>query len=173
MNNEHPMRGELIALERELRADVARVWPMWTTKAGLERWWGPDGFRSEVTRIEVRVGGGFEIAMTAVEPEIIAYLKSTGVAVTTHDRGDYDDVQVHRRLAWHGAVDFVPGVDPYTNETTVDMWPLDGGGTRVVVNITSMHDAHWTKMKTMGWDGQLDKLVALVARRPGAPDGAS
>lgn len=155
-------QASLISMERTLKTSVDKVWPMWTTKAGLEKWWGPEGFESIVNAIDVRVGGGFEIAMTAKQPEIIAYLQSSGVPVTSYDRGTYSDTQVHRRLAWTGVVDFVPGVTPYNSDTTVDMWPLDGGGTRLVVNVTPMHDAHWTNMKKMGWDGQLDKLVRIT-----------
>lgn len=33
-----------ITLERTYRAPIADVWEMWTTKEGIESWWGPDGF---------------------------------------------------------------------------------------------------------------------------------
>lgn len=161
MNQQH-----LMPMERTLRAPLERVWWSLTTQEGLASWWGPEGFRSVVSRIDVRVGGGFEIAMTAERPEIIAYLNSTGVPVTSFDRGDYTDVHMQQRLAWTGIVDFVPGVDSYGSSTVVELTSLPDGGTRVVVYLTPMHDAHWTTMKTMGWEGQLNKLEQVLSEAP-------
>ena len=133
---------------------------------GLESWWGPEGLRSVVNHVDVCVGGGFEIAMTAVRPEIVAYPKSTGVPVTSFDRGTFTDVQLQQRLAWTGIVDFVPGVDSYGSSTVVELTSLPDGGTRVLVYLTPMHDAHWTTMKTMGWEGQLNKLEQVLSEAP-------
>jgi uncharacterized protein YndB with AHSA1/START domain len=154
-----------IKLERTLRAPVERVWRLWTTKEGLEKWWGPEGFASIVNRIDVRVGGGYEIAMTAVRADIVAYLESSGAPLTSHDRGDYTEVVEHARLAWTSGVDFIPGVPKYDSDSSVDMRPLADGGTHLVVTLEAMHDGHWTKMKTMGWEQQLAKLEQLLAER--------
>ncbi len=35
-----------ITLERTYKASLQDVWDMWTTKEGIESWWGPDGSRS-------------------------------------------------------------------------------------------------------------------------------
>jgi uncharacterized protein YndB with AHSA1/START domain len=158
----NPKQPSLMPMERTLRAPVERVWRRFTTKEGIESWWGPEGFRSVVNHVDVRVGGGFEIAMTAERPEIIAYLKSSGVPVTSYDRGTYTDVQLQQRLAWSGVVDFIPGVDSYGSDTVVELTSLPDGGTRLVVQLTAMHNAHWNSMKTMGWEGQLKKLEELL-----------
>ena len=44
-------------LERMLKASPEKVWAMLTIREGLERWWGPDGFRVVVQHLDVRVGG--------------------------------------------------------------------------------------------------------------------
>ena len=31
-------------LERNFNASIDDVWELWTTKDGIESWWGPDGF---------------------------------------------------------------------------------------------------------------------------------
>ena len=36
--------GPKITFERTFRATVGEVWDLWTTKKGLESWWGPQGF---------------------------------------------------------------------------------------------------------------------------------
>lgn len=144
-------------VERTLKAPVEKVWKMWTTKEGLEKWWGPEGFRSEVRHLDVRTGGRFEIAMTATVPEIIAHLEALGVGKTSFAKGDYSEVAPQQRLAYTNAVDFVPGVAPYTTTTRVELSP-EGSGTRLVVHNDVMHDAPWTERARMGWEQQIGKL---------------
>src|SRR5262245_47945643 len=37
-----------VTLERTFDAPIEDVWDLWTTKDGIESWWGPEGFRVEV-----------------------------------------------------------------------------------------------------------------------------
>jgi len=76
-------------IERMLKASPEKVWMMWTTREGLERWWGPEGFNVEVLHIDVRVGGHFELIMKTEVPEIIAMLKEGGMGASSRLRGDY------------------------------------------------------------------------------------
>ena len=46
-----------IRLERMLDGDIADVWDLWTTKEGIESWWGPDGFAVTVQELDLRPGG--------------------------------------------------------------------------------------------------------------------
>ena len=43
-----------VVIERTYRATVEELWELWTTKEGLESWWGPAGFRTDVHAIEAR-----------------------------------------------------------------------------------------------------------------------
>jgi uncharacterized protein YndB with AHSA1/START domain len=149
-------------IDRTLKAPVEKVWKMWTTKEGLEKWWGPEGFESVVRILDVRVGGRFEIVMTAVVPEIVEHLKSSGMGPSSVAKGDYTDVEANRRLAYANAIDFIPGVAPYTSTTTVELSPSPGGGTRLVVVNDAMHDDQWTEMARMGWEQQIGKLEKAV-----------
>jgi hypothetical protein len=36
-------------LERTYRVPIEDLWELWTTKAGFESWWGPEGFASRYT----------------------------------------------------------------------------------------------------------------------------
>ena len=85
-------------IDRTLKAPVEKVWKMWTTKDGLEKWWGPEGFSSTVRHLDVRAGGRFEIVMTAMLPEIIAHLKAAGMGASSVAKGDYTVVEANRRL---------------------------------------------------------------------------
>jgi uncharacterized protein YndB with AHSA1/START domain len=149
-------------IDRTLKAPIEKVWKMWTTKEGLEKWWGPEGFTSLVQHLDVRVGGRFEIVMTAMVPEIIEHLKAAGMGASSVAKGDYIRVEPNRRLAYTNAVDFVPGVAPYMTTTVVEMSAVPGGGTRLLVLNDVMHDEQWTRMATMGWTQQIGKLEELI-----------
>jgi uncharacterized protein YndB with AHSA1/START domain len=148
-------------IERTLHASADTVWRMWTTREGLEAWWGPEGFTSSVRELDVRVGGRFEIAMIATNPDIVRFLESSGVPTTSFAKGDYTEVSPTRRLAYTNAMDFVPNVAPYRTTTTVEITAIDERTTRLVVINDAMHDAHWTSMASQGWEQQINKLVSV------------
>ena len=58
-------------VERVYRARVEELWELWTTKAGFESWWGPEGFRAEVSALEARVGGPLHYDIIAATPEMV------------------------------------------------------------------------------------------------------
>jgi uncharacterized protein YndB with AHSA1/START domain len=162
-----------VTLERVFKADVPRVWVMWTTKAGVEKWWGPKGFTSEVRQLDVRPSGRLEIAMTATAPEEVRAMREAGLDLTSLHKATFTEVEGFRKLAFTSEVDFVPGVAPYTTDTTVEFHKVTGG-TKVVVVTDAMHSPAWTEMATQGWGSQLDKLHELLAAEPpGEGPGAS
>ncbi len=149
-------------VERMLKASPEKVWSMWTTREGLERWWGPEGFSVQVLSIDVRVGGHFELIMKTEVPEIVAMLEQGGMSATHRLRGDYTVVERSRRLAYTNLVDFVPGVATYKATTSVELTAVSGG-TRIAVTNDVMHDPMWTERARMGWEQEIGKLErALV-----------
>ena len=149
-------------LERMLKASPEKVWQMWTTREGLERWWGPEGFSVQVLHIDVRVGGHFELIMKTDVPEIVAMLKEGGMSASNRLRGDYTVVEPNRRLAYTNAVDFVPGVAPYR--------PRPGSSSRPSTvapasrsPTTSCTTRLWTERARMGWEQEIGKLERALA----------
>ena len=57
-----------ITLERTYKASLQDVWDLWTTKEGIESWWGPDGFSVKVRKLDLRPGGELHYALTATAP---------------------------------------------------------------------------------------------------------
>lgn len=161
--NQKALNTKQFVIDRALKAPVDKVWRMWTTKEGLEKWWGPEHFSSVVRHLDVRAGGRFEIVMTALLPEIIAQLKAGGMGASSVAKGDYTVVEPNRRLVYTNAVDFVPGVPPYTTTTMIEMSATPSGGTRLIVTNDMMHDEQWTAMATMGWTQQIGKLEKLLS----------
>jgi uncharacterized protein YndB with AHSA1/START domain len=156
------VNSKQFVIDRTLKSPLEKVWKMWTTKAGLEKWWGPEHFKSTVRHLDVRVGGRFEIVMTAMLPQIIAHLKASGMGESSVAKGDYTVVEPNQRLVYTNAVDFVSGVPPYPSTTVVEMCAVPSGGTRLIVTNDVMHDEQWTAMATMGWTQQIGKLEKLM-----------
>ena len=154
-----------LTLERTFRASIHEVWELWTTREGIEAWWGPDGFSVEVQSLELRPGGDLVYVMSAVAPEQIDYMKKAGMPVSTHHTLTFIEVSAPRRLAYTNTVDFVPGVEHYQVATLLELCEVEGGGTRLVLTFDAMHDDRWTQLARMGHESELERLDKLLAAR--------
>jgi uncharacterized protein YndB with AHSA1/START domain len=150
-----------VSIERTVDGTVEDVWELWTTKDGIESWWGPDGFEVKVRRLDFQLGGELLYAMTATAPEQIEFLKKAGMALTTESLVTYTDVVPLRRLSFTQIADFIPGVKPYQVATTVE-FEATSRGVRLVLILDAMHDEYWTKMAVMGWENELGKLAKVL-----------
>ena len=151
-----------VTLERTFEARLDDVWELWTTKAGIESWWGPEGFRVEVRALDLRPGGHLDYAMTATEPDQIDFLRKAGMPISSQHRNTFTTVEAERRLVYTSSVDFVPGVKPYLVTTAVDL-EATSGGVRMLLTIDAMHDEHWTGLMLAGWESELGKLGRVLA----------
>ncbi|HEY2319605.1 MAG TPA: SRPBCC domain-containing protein [Solirubrobacteraceae bacterium] len=73
-------------LQRTYPASAGLVWELSTTAAGLEEWWGPDGFETRVNELDLRPGGQVRYTMTATGPEQVAFVRSLGMALSSEFR---------------------------------------------------------------------------------------
>ena len=153
--------GKRIALERIYRATVQDVWDLWTTKEGIESWWGPGGFAVTVRKLDLRPGGQLLYAMTAVDPPQVEFMKKAGMPLTTEARITYTDIVPLRRLAYIHLTDFIPGVEPYDVATVVELLAV-GQGVRMVLTFDAMHSDEWTQRAVMGWESELGKLTKVL-----------
>ena len=154
-----------ITMERVYQADVRDVWDLWTTKEGIESWWGPGGFTVKVHKLDLRAGGELLYAMTAIDPPQVAFMKKAGMPLTTEARITFTEVVPLERLAYVHLADFIPGVEPYDVATVVELHKTSGG-VRMVLSFDAMHNDEWTQRATMGWKSEIGKLSALLAGRP-------
>ncbi len=151
-----------VSIERTLAGAAAKdVWSLWTTKEGIESWWGPDGFEVKVRRLDFHLGGELLYAMTATAPDQIEFMKKAGMPLTTESLVRYTDVVPLKRLAFTQMADFIPGVKPYEVATTVE-FEMIPEGVRLVLTLDAMHDEHWTKMAVMGWENELANLGRVL-----------
>ena len=150
-----------LEIERTFRATLEDVWDLWTTKEGIESWWGPDGFTVNVRRLDLRPGGVLEYAMTATGPPQIEFMKRAGMPLTTESRITYTEVAPKQRLAYDLLADFVQGVEPYTVSTLVS-FESSAEGVKLALSFDAMHDEPWTRMAVAGRESELDKLAKAL-----------
>lgn len=157
------MKNE-ITIERSYGATLDEVWDLMTTKEGIEAWWGPEGFRVEVTGLELRKGGHLDWAMIADTPQMVAVMKQSGMKARTEHRNTFTEVTPKTALAWTSQADFIPGVTPYPTGARVELRAA-GSEVKVTVTVSRMHDQMWTDRQRTGWEMQLSKLDKLITNR--------
>ena len=152
-----------ITLKRTYEASLQDIWNLWTTKAGLESWWGPEGFTVTVRKLDLRPEGELLYAMTATGLPQIEFMKQAGMPLTTEARLTYVEVSPMRRLAYVHLVDFIPGVQAYDVATVVE-FHAERNRVRMVVHLDAMHNDEWTQQAVRGWESQLSKVDQFFRR---------
>lgn len=146
-----------IVIERTYKATVRELWDLWATKEGFESWWGPEGFRVEVHKLEPRIGGTLHYDMIADSPEMIAAMLDAGRPASHPTRSRFSQWAPHTRLAITSVIDFLPGIETYESAIEVDF--IDQGAmARMVVTLEPLHDPQFSQMQGMGMTCQLTKL---------------
>lgn len=153
-----------LTLERTFEASIEEVWDLWTTKEGIESWWGPEGFSVEVEALDLRPGGDLIYAMSATGPEQMEYMTKAGMPLITQNRLTFEEVDPPRRLVYRNHVEFIPDVKPYEVETVLELESVEDG-VHVVVSFDAMHDESWTRLAVMGHESELARLEHLLASR--------
>jgi uncharacterized protein YndB with AHSA1/START domain len=153
-----------ITMERTFTATLDEVWELWTTKDGIESWWGPIGFETKVARLELRVGGALEYSFTAVGPDQVKFMKDAQQPLTQHMKARYTLVQPKTAAAWQNLVEFIPGITPYEVESRFDL-EARGKQVHMKLRFDAMHDEQFTQFAEMGWKEELGKLEQRLMSR--------
>lgn len=158
------MTTQKIQIERTYPAAPEKIWELWTTAAGIEAWWAPDGFEVRVDKLEPHPGGTLTYTMTATGPEQVAFMEGAGLPLSTTSTKTFTTVEPIGHLAYSTLADFIPGVEPYEFLTEVELRPTPDGGTHVVMTADAMHDEEWTGRLTAGRANEMDNLASVVGR---------
>jgi len=153
-----------LTLERTYDASPEEVWEVLTTKQGIEAIMGPDGFKAEVTKLDLRPGGELVYVMRAIGREQVEYMTKAGLSLVTRQTVSFAVVDPPRRLVTRDRADFIPGVDPYEVETVIEL-ESDAGGTHLVITFDAMHDERWTENAKLGREQELRKIGEFLAKR--------
>ncbi len=163
MTIERTSRSNAARLERAYDAPAELIWELFTTAAGLEEWWVPDGFVTRVSELELRPGGHVLYTMTATAPEQVAFVRDLGLPLSNEFRRTFTEVAPPGRLAYRSVIDFVPDHEPYEHLTTIDIEPA-GERTHVVMTLDPLHDETWTQEYRAHRSAELDKLEVAIRR---------
>lgn len=153
-----------IVIERTYASSIDELWDLWTTKEGVESWWGPEGFAVKVHQLDLRPGGQMLYAMTAVDPAQVNFMKQAGMPLTTEAKLTYTEVVRKTSIGYTHRADFIPGIEPYEVGNRVD-FHAEKGRVRMVLTLDPMHSDEWTQRAVMGWESQLGKLERIAANR--------
>ena len=83
--------------------------------------------------------------------------------LTIESRATYTEVIPQRRLAFTQLADFIPQVDPYVVETTVDFY-ASKRDVRMVLIFDAMHDETWTAKAVTAWETELARLAKMLGK---------
>ena len=150
-----------IVLERELRGSVDAVWRSWTTIAGLEAWWGPEGWATTVL-----------VARRAARRSVAFRDGARGRPARGVDPGGL--LRGHLGL---GALvrRGILGRDrrrprPESHAVTVEFFGVEPGRTRLVLRTRFTSVERLEQIAAMGmvdgWAGGFDRLDDLLRREP-------
>jgi uncharacterized protein YndB with AHSA1/START domain len=132
---------------RELDAPVGRVWDAWHDPRKIAAWWGPAGFHSTVTSLEVRPGGRFEVVMHGPDG--------------TDDPNVYvfDHVEEHRQLVYTDLGSEQFGLAPF--QSVLD---LEGVGDKTRVVLTARFRSEEDERKHVEEFGAIEGSQQLLQR---------
>jgi uncharacterized protein YndB with AHSA1/START domain len=150
-----------VRVSRVFSASRETVFRAWSSADHVKRWFCPDGYSVPEAKVEMRVGGRFEVCMRSPD------------GVDHWTRGTFTEVAAPERLAIdHHVIDPCGGGPLFSALTRVNFSDRDSGGTLMeVVQTYSVAGAaqaeQMLKGAPEGWRQTLDKLEAEVARMHG------
>jgi len=153
-----------LTLERTYEATPEEIWELWTSRDGIETLLPPDGFKVEVSKLDLRPGGDLVYVMTAVGREQVEYMTKAGLSLVTEQHVVFVEIDPPRRLVSRELADFIPGMEPYEVETVLGLKAVEGG-THLALTFDAMHDDRWTENARLGREQELRRLGELLAKR--------
>ena len=150
-----------IIITRIFDASRELAWKAWTEPALVMRWWGPEGFTSPFSTIDLRVGGKYLYAMRSPEGQDFW---STGVY--------REIVPPERIVAMDNFSDEKGNIVPASHHGMSGDWPSEllvtvtfeeqNGRTRFTLRHEGIPPGLMSDLTTAGWNGSFDKLAGVL-----------
>lgn len=146
-------------IERSWQAPIALIWELFTTKPGIESWFGPKGFDARVDRIELRQGGAFDFTMMARDAEMIARFEAMGRPSSWSNTAVFTQVEAPCLLVYESEVPMGQGTT-----TFVHRFELREDGDTVHLRLTlEAGSAEAMGGAAMGWRSSLVRFDERVS----------
>ena len=151
-----------LTLTRVFDAPRETVWKYWTDKSLLEQWWGPSGVTAPVVEMDVKPGGKIYIVMKA-GPDLGQFAGQEWPM-----SGTYQTVEEPQKIVYTSEA--LLNDKPFLETLTTVTLEEENGKTTMTVHIVvtkavSQAATGALAGMEMGWNQQLDKLVAMVAKK--------
>lgn len=147
-----------LRLSRVLRARRETVFQAWSAAEHVSRWFAPEGCELLEAKVELRVGGAFEVNMRAPNGE------------ANWLRGTFVEIEPNARLVIDMRIDDSDGKPLFRAFTELDFADAPGG-TRIDVTQTytliDLSKAWMLAGAPQGWNSTLDNLGREAARMEG------
>jgi uncharacterized protein YndB with AHSA1/START domain len=156
------MQPEPLRLSRVFHARRETVFRAWSSADHVKRWFSPETYSVSDAKVEMRVGGPFEVCMRSPAGE------------DHWSRGTFVEVTPHSRLVVDMRVDGNAGEPLFRAYTEVDFSDALGGTRMDIVQTYTFMDpsiaAPMVKGAPEGWRTTLDKLEKEVVRMQGGAE---
>jgi uncharacterized protein YndB with AHSA1/START domain len=160
--NQNSGERELV-ITRIFDAPRELLWKAWTDPELVKRWWGPKGFTSPVSKIDLRVGGVYLNCMRS--PDGQDYW-STGVY--------REIVELERIVCTDSFSDAEGNVIPASNYGMSGEWPLEllvtvtfeeyEGKTKMTLQHVGIPAGENRDLTEAGWNESFDKLAEYLEK---------
>jgi uncharacterized protein YndB with AHSA1/START domain len=148
-----------LRLSRIFHARRETVFKAWSTAEHVKRWFSPETYSAPDAKVEMRVGGAFEVCMRSPQGE------------EHWTRGVFSEVAPHSRLVIDMQTSDAAGRPLFTARTEVDFADVLGGTKMDVLQTYVFIDpstaAPMVAGASEGWRTTLDKLETEVVRMQG------
>ena len=164
ITRERPVTRSLdreLVITRIFDAPREQVWKAWTEPEHTKRWWGPKGFTSPVSRIDLRVGGKYLNCMRSPEGRDFW---STGVyrEIVPLERIVCTDSFADENGSVVPAMHYGMGPDfPLEMLVTVTFEELEGG-TKLTLRHAGIPEGRMSELTEAGWKESFDKLAGVL-----------
>lgn len=138
-----------LVITRIFDAPRRLVFKMWTEPEHLVHWWGPRGFTTICSRMEVRPGGAWSRSMRAPDGSII------------RKHGVYREIVAPERLVFTYATNDIVGDASPETLVTVTFADLDGK-TRLTLHQAAFQSVATRDDHRRGWTGALEGFAAYL-----------
>ena len=150
-----------LTLTRVFDAPIEKVWEYWTDPKLIQQWWGPNGVTNPTCVWEAKPEGNIHIVMLAGQE--LGPMAGQEWPMT----GEFQEVVAPEKLVYSSNA-IMDGKVVLETLTTVTFAEDNGKTTmtvHIVVTMVTEEGKFALQGMEMGWNQQLDKLVAMVAKR--------
>jgi uncharacterized protein YndB with AHSA1/START domain len=162
------LTDKTITISRDFAASREALFRAWTTKEGIEAWWGPQGFRTEVRELDLRLGGRYHFVMIDGDGNEYPVQGAYSVIEPPSRLVMSDDITcMPREWLEENAPDELAAGTPIEGFGTLTLTDLGGGRTRLTMATRCINnrirDGLVAAGMNEGFDESFDKLESLLA----------